>query len=226
MAGNVLRRIMNGVVHQIDCGIGVIEVRPSAQGSVRPCCVSSGLQLLIGSRVPGRIGPTPRQHFPVTAIWRHTRVWRGGIDDQLIRSIDDLFCVKLRKNVASLPQNPLWGAFSRYRASFAESQGSRTRFPRIRRDGQILNATEVTSAPERIIAVASWMRRRRSERGLSGLKVQHLQPLSKMTFLALRGSLSRCAYGNSPQIAGPLPRVECGSHGHRCSGQGAFRIET
>ena len=34
MAGNVLGRIMNGVVHQIDCGIVVIEVRPSAQGSV------------------------------------------------------------------------------------------------------------------------------------------------------------------------------------------------
>jgi hypothetical protein len=34
MAGNVLRRIMNGVVHQIDCGIVVIKVRPGAQGSI------------------------------------------------------------------------------------------------------------------------------------------------------------------------------------------------
>jgi hypothetical protein len=34
MAGKVLRRIMNGVIHQIDCGIVVIEVRPGAQGSV------------------------------------------------------------------------------------------------------------------------------------------------------------------------------------------------
>jgi hypothetical protein len=34
MAGKVLRRIMNGAVHQIDCGIVVIKVRPSAQGSV------------------------------------------------------------------------------------------------------------------------------------------------------------------------------------------------
>jgi len=34
MAGKVLRRIMNGVVHQIDCGIVVIEVSPGAQGSV------------------------------------------------------------------------------------------------------------------------------------------------------------------------------------------------
>jgi hypothetical protein len=34
MAGKVLRRIMSGVVHQIDCGIVVIEVRPSAQRSV------------------------------------------------------------------------------------------------------------------------------------------------------------------------------------------------
>ena len=34
VAGKVLGRIMNGVVHQIDCGIVVIEVRPSAQGSV------------------------------------------------------------------------------------------------------------------------------------------------------------------------------------------------
>jgi len=164
MAGNVLRRITNGVVHQIDCGIVVIEVRPSAQGSVRPCCVSSGLQLLIGSRVPGRIGPTPRQLFPVATIWRHTRVWRGGIDDQLIQSIDGPFCVKLRKNLAPLPQSPIWGAFSRYRASFAESQGSRTRFPGIRRDGLILNATEVTSAPEGVTAVAGRMRRRRNAR--------------------------------------------------------------
>ena len=75
MAGKVSRRIMSGVVHQIDFGILVIEVRPSAQGSVGPCCVSSGVQLLIGSRVPGRIGPTPRQLFPVTTSWRHMRVW-------------------------------------------------------------------------------------------------------------------------------------------------------
>jgi hypothetical protein len=34
VAGKVLGRILNGVVHQIDCGIVVIEVRPSAQGSV------------------------------------------------------------------------------------------------------------------------------------------------------------------------------------------------
>ena len=34
MADNVLGRILNGVVHQIDCGVVVIEVRPSAQGSV------------------------------------------------------------------------------------------------------------------------------------------------------------------------------------------------
>ena len=53
MAGKVLRRIMNGVVHQINCGIVVIEVSPSAQKSVWPCCVSSGLQLPIRSGVPG-----------------------------------------------------------------------------------------------------------------------------------------------------------------------------
>ena len=160
--------------------------------------MSSGLQLLIGSGVPGRIGPTPRQLFPVTTIWRHTRVWRGGIDDQLTRSIDDLFCVKLRKNLASLPQSPIWGAFSRYRASFAESQGSRTRFPRIRRDGQILNATEVTSAPQEVLAVASWMRRRRNERGLSGLKVPHLQRRLNTNFLALGRSPSRRVWQLSP----------------------------
>jgi hypothetical protein len=35
MADKVLRCIMSGVVHQINCGIVVIEVRrPSAQGSV------------------------------------------------------------------------------------------------------------------------------------------------------------------------------------------------
>ena len=34
MAGKVLRRILSCVVHQIDSGILVIEVRPSAQGSV------------------------------------------------------------------------------------------------------------------------------------------------------------------------------------------------
>ena len=78
MAGKVLRRIMNCVVHQIDCGIVVIEVRPGAQKSVWPCCVSSGLQLLIRSGVPGRIGPTPGQLFPVTTSWRHTRVWAWG----------------------------------------------------------------------------------------------------------------------------------------------------
>ena len=80
MAGKVLRRIMNGVVHQIDCGIVVIEVRPGAQESVWPCCVSSGLQLLIGSGVPGRIGPTPSQLFPVTTSWRHSRVCARGED--------------------------------------------------------------------------------------------------------------------------------------------------
>jgi hypothetical protein len=74
MAAKVLRRIMSRVVHQIDCGIVVIEVRPSAQRSVCSCCVSSGLQLLIGSRVPGRIGPTPCQLFPATTSWRHTLV--------------------------------------------------------------------------------------------------------------------------------------------------------
>ena len=31
MAGQVLRRVVNGVVHQVDSGIVVIEVRPSAQ---------------------------------------------------------------------------------------------------------------------------------------------------------------------------------------------------
>ena len=36
----------------------------------------------------------------------------------------------------------------------------------------------------------------------------------------------RGAYGNSPQIAVALPRVECGSHGHGCSGQSAFWIQT
>ena len=34
VAGKVLGRIMNGVVHQIDCGIVVIKVRPGAQGSI------------------------------------------------------------------------------------------------------------------------------------------------------------------------------------------------
>ena len=34
VAGKVLGRILNGVVHQIDCGVVVIEVRPSAQRSV------------------------------------------------------------------------------------------------------------------------------------------------------------------------------------------------
>jgi hypothetical protein len=28
--------------------------------------------------VPGRIGPTPGQLFPVTTSWRHTRVWARG----------------------------------------------------------------------------------------------------------------------------------------------------
>jgi hypothetical protein len=34
VAGKVAGRVLNGVVHQIDCGIVVIEVRPCAQGSV------------------------------------------------------------------------------------------------------------------------------------------------------------------------------------------------
>ena len=160
--------------------------------------MSSGLQLLIGSRVPGRIGPTPCQHFPVTTIWRHTRVWRGGIDDQLTRSIDGFFCVELRKNLTSLPQSSIWSAFSRYRASFAESQGSRTRFPGIRRGGLILNATEVPFAPEGVTAVARWMRRRRNERGLFGLKLLHLQLGFNTNFLALGRSRSRRVWQLSP----------------------------
>jgi hypothetical protein len=45
--------------------------------------------------VPSRIGPTPRQLFAVTTVWRHTRVWRGGIDDQLTHSINDAFGVNV-----------------------------------------------------------------------------------------------------------------------------------
>jgi hypothetical protein len=121
-----------------------------------------------------------------------------GIDHRLTRTIDDHFCVKSRENSARLPQNSFWGAFSRYRAPYAESQGSKTRFPGIRWHGLILNATEVTSAPEGVLAAASWMRRRRNERGLSDLIVPQLQPLSKMTFLALGRSLSRRVWQLSP----------------------------
>ena len=124
---------------------------------------------------------------------------RGGIDHRLTRSIDDLFCVKSRDNSARLPQNTFWSAFSRYRASFAEPQGSSTRFPKIRRHGLILNATAVASAPEGVMAVASWMRRRRNERGLSGLIVPHLQPLSKT--LAGRSSPFNPSPSSAPCVA-------------------------
>jgi len=72
MPANVFGRVLNRVVHQFVSGVFVVEVRPGAQLGVRPCCIS-GLQDLIRSRVPGRAGPTPRQHLPSATIWRHSR---------------------------------------------------------------------------------------------------------------------------------------------------------
>ena len=79
VAHKVLRCVVNSVVHQIDCRILVIEMRPGAQVCVWPCCLGSGLQLLIRGRMPSRIGPAPSQVLPVATSWRHSRVCaRGG----------------------------------------------------------------------------------------------------------------------------------------------------
>jgi hypothetical protein len=80
--------------------------------------------------VPGRIGPTPGQLFPVTTSWRHTRVWAWGIDHQLTCSIDDPFGANFGENAAPLPQNSFWSAFSRYRAPYMEPQGNQDEIPR------------------------------------------------------------------------------------------------
>lgn len=72
MTGNVFGRVLDSVIHQIVRDVVVIQECPGAEQGIRPCCVSSGLQNLIRSRVPGRAGPTPRQHLPAAAIWRHS----------------------------------------------------------------------------------------------------------------------------------------------------------
>ena len=53
-------------------------------------------------RKPGARSNRPNSTSALSSydLWRHTRVWRGGIDDQLTRSIDDLFGVKSRENSA------------------------------------------------------------------------------------------------------------------------------
>ena len=73
MTGDVFGRVLNRMVHQIVGGGVVIQECPGAQQSVRPCCVSSGLQYLIRRRVSGRAGPTPCQLLPSATLWRHSR---------------------------------------------------------------------------------------------------------------------------------------------------------
>jgi len=73
MTGDVFGRVLDGVVHQIVGGVVIIQECPGAQQSVRPCCIRSGLQDLIRSRVSGRAGPTPRQRLPAAILWRHSR---------------------------------------------------------------------------------------------------------------------------------------------------------
>jgi len=80
MTANVFCDVLDRVVHKIVSGILVVQVRPGTQESIRPRCVRSSLQNLIRSRVPGRAGPTPRQHLSGATIWRHSRASaRGGL---------------------------------------------------------------------------------------------------------------------------------------------------
>jgi len=95
------------------------------------------------------------------------------------------------------------------------AQGSRTRFPGIRRRGLILNATEKTTAQEGIMLVGT---RRDSP-------VKNATPSTTFENDLLGfGKIAIEACRNSPHVAGALPRVECGSQGHGCSGQSAFCI--
>ena len=73
----------------------------------------------ISDQKPGARSNRPSSTSTLCSYYRlasYACVGAGGINDQLTRSIDDLFCFKLRKNLASLPQSPVWSAFSRYRA--------------------------------------------------------------------------------------------------------------
>lgn len=63
------------MIHEVMSSCMIVQVAPGTQKSVRPCCFGSGLQILIRSRVPGRIGPTPRQLLPDATLWRHIRAF-------------------------------------------------------------------------------------------------------------------------------------------------------
>ena len=91
MTSDVAGRIVNSMAHQFMCGVLVVQVSPGAQERVRPCCLRSGRQSLIRILVPGRVGPSPRQLFPIRTGWRHSRASaRGGINHRLNSSIGEL----------------------------------------------------------------------------------------------------------------------------------------
>lgn len=78
VSSEVIRRIVDGMIHKVVCGIVVVQVGPGAKTSIRPGCLGSGLQYLIGSWMPGRIGPTPRPILPARTMWRHRRASARG----------------------------------------------------------------------------------------------------------------------------------------------------
>jgi len=49
---DVIRCIVDRVIHQVVRGIAVVQVRPGAKNSVRPSCLRSGVQHLIGGWMP------------------------------------------------------------------------------------------------------------------------------------------------------------------------------
>src|SRR6202011_2293977 len=74
MATKVVEGVVYSMIHEVmSCGV-IIQIGPGTKKRVRPGCLGSGLQPLIRSRVPGRIGPTPRQLLPDATLWLHTRV--------------------------------------------------------------------------------------------------------------------------------------------------------
>ena len=97
------------------CGV-IVQIGPRTEERVRPGCLSSGLQPLIRSRVPGRIGPTPRQLLPDVTLWRHNASVRLEWGNYFNRkSIDDTVRISFpaKINFVTVPQTVFGNAFSR-----------------------------------------------------------------------------------------------------------------
>jgi hypothetical protein len=64
MPAKVVVSVLYSMIHEVmGCGV-IVQISPRTEERIWPGCLSSGLQPLI-SRVPGRMGPTPRLEVPL-----------------------------------------------------------------------------------------------------------------------------------------------------------------